>query len=65
MTQKKNKPDSPSKNKTIFHEELEGFDLKVNTFGEMESTFSIDRLNDFLDNRIADKKFKTTPTEGK
>ncbi len=56
MPRKKKKSGPPSKSKTIFHEELKGFDLKVNPFGEMESTFSIDKLNAFLDKQVDDKK---------
>ena len=30
------------------HDELKGFDIKINEFGEMQSSFNIDKLNDFL-----------------
>lgn len=40
------------------HEELEGFDIKINEIGEVESNISIDRLNKFLDKNVEDKKFK-------
>ena len=58
MPGKKKREGSPSKKKSTFHHELEGFDLKINPFGEMESNFSIDQLNSFLDHRVADKKFQ-------
>ncbi len=63
MPRKKNKPGSPSKKETKFHEELKGFDLKINPFGEMESTFSIDKLNAFLDQRVDDKKLTQSADE--
>jgi hypothetical protein len=46
--------------KPEFHEELKGFEIKINSFGEMESTFSIDRLNKFLNetSKLEDKKEK-------
>lgn len=44
------------KEKAEVHEELEGFDIKIDPFGKMESNFSIDRLNDFLDEKVEDKK---------
>ena len=40
------------------HEELEGFDIKINELGEIESNISIDKLNKFLDKNVEDKKFK-------
>ena len=47
-------PESPS----AFHVDLEGFDIKVNTFGEMESTIDMDKLNAFLNRKVNDKKLK-------
>jgi len=55
---KKKKKSSPQSGKSTFHEGLEGFDIKINPFGELESTFEIDRLNTFLNQQIADKKLK-------
>ena len=40
------------------HEELKGFDIKINESGEVESNFSIDKINAFLDKNVEDKKFK-------
>ena len=47
MPRKKKKPESHP-DKSSFHEGLEGFDIKVNSFGQMETSFEIDKLNDFL-----------------
>ena len=47
MPRKKKKPESHPE-KSSFHEGLEGFDIKVNSFGQMETSFEIDKLNDFL-----------------
>jgi len=58
MPRKKKKIEPPKANKTLFHEGLEGFDIKVNTFGQMESTFEIDKLNAFLNKEVGDKKMK-------
>ncbi len=38
------------------HEELKGFDLKINEFGEIISSMNIDKLNKFLDENVEDKK---------
>ena len=40
------------------HKELEGFDIKINSSGEVESNISVDELNKFLDKNVEDKKFK-------
>jgi hypothetical protein len=44
------------KGKPEVHDELHGFDIKINSFGELHSNFQIDRLNDFLDKTVDDKK---------
>lgn len=48
MPRKKKKQETPKEDKASFHEGLEGFDIKVNTFGQMETSFEIDKLNAFL-----------------
>jgi hypothetical protein len=40
------------------HDELDGFSMKVNEFGELISNFHIDKLNTFLDKNVEDKKLK-------
>lgn len=40
------------------HEELEGFDMQINEFGEIISNTSVDKLNRFLNKHVEDKKFK-------
>ncbi len=56
MPRKKKKPEEPVPGRPSFHENLKGFDIRVNTFGEMESTFEIDKINDFLNKEVHDKK---------
>ncbi|MBA3647257.1 MAG: hypothetical protein H0W62_01700 [Chitinophagales bacterium] len=36
--------------------ELKGLDIHVNEFGEIISNISVDKLNDFLDRNVVDKK---------
>ena len=48
MPRKKKKEEKPKPGKSVFHKGLEGFDIKVNSFGQMETTFEIDKLNQFL-----------------
>ncbi len=38
--------------------ELKGFDVKINEFGEIVSTYDLEQLNDFLDRKVDDKKFR-------
>lgn len=40
------------------HKNLKGFDIKINEFGEIVSSFSIEKLNSFLDDNVEDKKLK-------
>lgn len=47
-----------SKQKPKVHGDLDGFDIKVNASGEIESTYSIDELNKFLNRNVEDKKLK-------
>ncbi len=51
MPKKMKKEGKPS-----VHEELNGFDIKIDTFGEMKTNFDIDKLNIFLDANVQDKK---------
>ncbi|MDX1409763.1 MAG: hypothetical protein R3330_16555 [Saprospiraceae bacterium] len=46
----------PKRDRKNFHEELEGFDIRVNAFGELESSFDIDKINAFLNEKVEDKK---------
>ncbi|KXX69929.1 MULTISPECIES: hypothetical protein [Flammeovirga] len=40
--------------------ELEGFDIKINSSGEIESSYTVDQLNEFLNKNVFDKKLKNT-----
>lgn len=44
---------SPKVNK-----ELEGFDIKIDPFGEINTTYSIDKINQFLNRHVDDKKLR-------
>lgn len=55
MHRKKN-PNKSSKRHT--HNKLEGFEVKINSLGEIISTLDIDEINRFLDKRIEDKKIR-------
>jgi hypothetical protein len=45
------------------HEELSGFDIKIDEFGKMSFNYSIDKLNDFLNKNTQDKKLSISSEE--
>jgi len=47
---KKSKKDKPK-----VHKNLEGFNIKINSFGEIESNLNTDKLNEFLDENSEEK----------
>lgn len=51
-TPKKNKP----KPKPKVHKDLQGFDVTIDTFGEIRSNMDIEKINEFLDKNVDDKK---------
>lgn len=53
MPPKKKKKKAPR-----VHKELEGFDLKINPLGEVNSTIDRDKINEFLNRNVEDKKLK-------
>jgi hypothetical protein len=38
------------------HEELRGFEVSIDSFGELRSNLPIEKLNKFLDENVDDKK---------
>jgi hypothetical protein len=40
------------------HKDLEGLSFEVDSFGEIKSSFEIDKINKFLNKNVEDKKFK-------
>ncbi|MFO7825116.1 MAG: hypothetical protein R6V72_14340 [Cyclobacterium sp.] len=53
MAKKTKKKETPRVN-----EELEGFNMNINSFGEISSSFSIDKINEFLNKNVDDKKLR-------
>lgn len=52
----RNKKEDKSKKKSKVHKDLEGFEIKVNEHGEIISNYSIDKINEFLNKNVDDKK---------
>lgn len=42
--------------KAKVNEQLEGFEVSVDRFGEIKSSLNIDQINDFLNKEVEDKK---------
>lgn len=55
---KRNRKEEKEEKSPKVNPDLDGFDIKVNTFGEITSTLSIDKINDFLNKNVEDKKLK-------
>jgi len=55
MARKKN---TEKQGKPRVNPEIEGFDIKIDSFGELKSNFDIDRINEFLNENVEDKKLK-------
>jgi hypothetical protein len=49
----KKEKETPKVNK-----DLNGFDIKINSFGEIVTSYDLDKINDFLDKNVDDKKLK-------
>lgn len=42
--------------KPSVHKELDGLKLEINSLGEVTSNFEIDKINEFLNDNVEDKK---------
>ncbi|MCB0555036.1 MAG: hypothetical protein KDD02_15910 [Phaeodactylibacter sp.] len=48
----------PKKGNPEVHKDLKGFDIRINEFGEIISNFEVDKLNEFLNENVEDKKLR-------
>ena len=53
MGKRKKNNDKPQVN-----QDLDGFDISINEFGEINSTYNVGKRNEFLDDNTNDKKFR-------
>ena len=51
-------PNEPEGEKPRVHKDLEGFDIQINSFGEITTSFDMDRVNEFLNKNVDDKKLR-------
>lgn len=59
MTKKKESKDNKQEEKAQkpkVNPELEGFDIEIDPFGEIKSNYKIERINEFLNRNVEDKK---------
>ena len=38
--------------------ELDGFDIKIDSFGEIKTNYDVDKINKFLNRHVVDKKLR-------
>jgi hypothetical protein len=50
------KKETPKKKKPRVHKDLQGFEVSINQFGELSSNMNIEKINEFLDRNVDDKK---------
>jgi hypothetical protein len=55
MTKKEDKP-SRKQGKPRVHKDLDGFEVSIGQFGELQSNMNIEKINDFLNKNVDDKK---------
>ena len=52
---KENKQEEKSQKPKV-NPELEGFDIEIDPFGEIKSNYKIEKINEFLNRNVEDKK---------
>ncbi|HAA14477.1 MAG TPA: hypothetical protein DCE41_23455 [Cytophagales bacterium] len=50
-------PNEDSKKPKV-NPELDGFDIEIDSFGEIKTNFDIDKINAFLNRNVDDKKLR-------
>jgi hypothetical protein len=57
------KKKSVKKGKPKVNSELDGFDIQINSFGEIITSYDLDKINEFLDKNVDDKKLRSKDDE--
>ena len=52
------KKEIPKQELPKVHKDLEGFEISINTFGEINRTIDIEKINAFLNKNMDDKKLR-------
>lgn len=48
----------PKEGKPQVHEDLQGFEMRINEFGQIITNTPVEKLNQFLNKNVEDKKLK-------
>lgn len=52
------------KKKPRVHKDLQGFEVSINQFGELKSNINIEKINEFLNKNVDDKKLTDRDESG-
>ena len=52
------KKEAPKQELPKVHKDLDGFEISINTFGEINRTIDIEKINAFLNKNMDDKKLR-------
>lgn len=55
---KKKIEDKLNTEKPKVHKDLNGFDIQINSFGEIQMSYDIEKINQFLNKTVDDKKLR-------
>ena len=58
MSEQKKSSENDQKEKPKVNKELEGFDIQIDSFGEIKSSLNIETINEFLNRNVDDKKLR-------
>jgi len=58
MDKKKSNESDQPKEKPEIQDKVKGLELKINEFGEVVSSVPTEKLNEFLDDNLEDRKLK-------
>ena len=58
VSKKASKDKEEAQGKPQMNPELEGFEISINEFGQISSTYDLDKVYEFLNRNVEDKKLK-------
>jgi hypothetical protein len=61
MKDKNNKKKNETKSIKV-RDSIKDFDIQINSFGEIVTNYDVDKINEFLNENIQDKKLSSLPT---
>lgn len=64
MSQDNNKEEDKKDKKNVrVSDKLKDFDIKINSFGQIISSYDVDKINDYLNENVDDKKLNNRKDE--